>query len=198
MKEREKRIFTIPNLLSCLRLLLIPFFVGEYLGAAGPGDYGRAALIILASGATDLLDGYIARRFDCITELGKTLDPVADKLTQAAILLCLLLRYRLMLILVGILAARDLFMAVNGLILLRRGKKLNGASWFGKMSTAVFYAASVILIAFPGLPAALASGIMLVVGGCLLLSFLLYIPLFIQMYQSGKSAVTGQKERERI
>ena len=79
------RIFTIPNLLSLIRILLIPVFVALFFHDEMIG----AALILILSGLTDTLDGYIARHFNMITNLGKVLDPIADKLTQAVVAFCL-------------------------------------------------------------------------------------------------------------
>ena len=74
----------IPNALSILRILLTPLFAALYLR----GQTGAAVAVLLLCALTDVLDGYIARRFDMVTELGKALDPVADKLIQAAMMLC--------------------------------------------------------------------------------------------------------------
>ena len=84
------KLFTIPNLLSFLRLLLIPWFVWTYV-TKGDGQ-GTAAILIL-SGITDILDGYIARSFDMVSNLGKALDPVADKATQIVMIGCLTVRF---------------------------------------------------------------------------------------------------------
>ena len=82
----KKDLFTIPNLMGYFRILLIPVFCYFYIKKQA---YLLAAGIVLISSLTDLFDGYIARRFNMVTELGKALDPVADKLTHAALALCL-------------------------------------------------------------------------------------------------------------
>lgn len=184
MKLTAKEIWSIPNILSYIRLLLIPIFVYIYITANSTSDYYVAALIILLSGLTDMLDGLIARKFNQITELGKTIDPIADKLTQAAIVGCLMFRYDYMWILVLLLVVKELFMGINGLILLKKGKKLDGAMWFGKVSTAIFYAAAFILIAFPEISPHYASLLMLITGVFLALSFILYIPEFLKLYRN--------------
>ncbi|WP_026907941.1 CDP-alcohol phosphatidyltransferase family protein [Paucisalibacillus globulus] len=183
MKFTSKEVFSIPNILSYIRLLLIPVFVYIYLTADSTEDYYVAAIIILFSGLTDMLDGLIARKFNQITELGKTVDPVADKLTQAAIVGCLMFRYEYMWILVVLLVIKELFMGINGLILLKKGRKLDGAMWFGKVSTAVFYAATFILIGFPEISTHFATILMLITGGFLGLSFIMYIPEFLKLYR---------------
>ena len=84
--DRQNNIFTIPNLLSAFRLLLVPVIAWLY---CGQGDYPLTAGVLLLSGATDIADGFIARRFRMVSDLGKVLDRVADKLTQAVALGCL-------------------------------------------------------------------------------------------------------------
>ena len=79
-------IFTVPNALTLFRLLLIPFFVHFFFTA--PKSF-FPLLILSLSALSDILDGFIARRFGMISDFGKFLDPLADKLTQAALLLCL-------------------------------------------------------------------------------------------------------------
>ena len=86
---RNKDIFTIPNILSMFRLLLLPVIVYMYMNQK---DYVLTGTLLVISGVTDLLDGYIARTFNMMSNLGKILDPVADKATQAVVLLCLVTR----------------------------------------------------------------------------------------------------------
>ena len=129
MKLTKKEVFSIPNILSFVRILLIPVFMVFYLTAKTPLDYYIAAAVILISGLTDMADGLIARKCHMITELGKVLDPIADKLTQAAIVFTLIFRFPAMFFLFVLLAVKEIFMGVNGLILLKKGKKLDGAMW---------------------------------------------------------------------
>lgn len=183
MKLTTKEVFSIPNILSYIRLLLIPVFIYFFLNATENRDYYFVGFIILLSGLTDLFDGMIARRFNQITELGKIVDPIADKLTQAAVVICLMFRYPFMWIIVILFVVKELFMGINGLILLKRGKKLDGAKWFGKLSTAVFYVTTGILITFPMLEAGFTSLLMIVTGVFLALSFMMYIPEYIKLYR---------------
>lgn len=187
MRISTKEIFTIPNCLSYLRIVLLPFFVVFYLRAEQPADYLLPAGIILFSAITDLLDGFIARTFNQITELGKALDPIADKLQQAAIVFCLIFRYEYMWAIVILFVVKELFMGINGLILLRRGKKLDGALWFGKVSTAVFYLCMLSLLAFPNMDQNIAAIFMLITAIFLSLSFILYIPVFAKLYRESRT-----------
>lgn len=183
MKLTKKEVFSIPNILSFVRILLIPVFMVFYLTAKTPMDYYIAAAVILISGLTDMADGLIARKCHMITELGKVLDPIADKLTQAAIVFTLIFRFPAMFFLFVLLAVKEIFMGVNGLILLKKGKKLDGAMWFGKLSTAVLYVVMFIFIAVPTLPDLAANILMIAAGFFLALSFILYIPIFADMHK---------------
>lgn len=89
----KDQVLTIPNLLSVIRLALIPLIVWLYVGKQA---YSAAVIVILISGATDIIDGAITRRFHMVSDLGKILDPIADKLTQGAVILCLAVKYRCM------------------------------------------------------------------------------------------------------
>lgn len=193
MKLNKQEVFSVPNILSFVRILLIPIFMLFYLTAKTPVDYYIAASIILISGLTDMADGLIARKFHMITELGKALDPIADKLTQAAIVFTLIFRYPTMIFLFLLLAVKEIFMGVNGLILLKKGKKLDGAMWFGKLSTAVLYGVMFIFIAVPTLPPPIANALMIVTGFFLTLSFILYIPVFAGMHKGSKEKTQSEK-----
>ena len=115
----KKEIFSIPNLMGYFRILMIPVFCYLYIGKQ---RYLAASAAVLLSSLTDLFDGKIARKFNMVTELGKLLDPVADKLTHGALALCLALRYPLMWALILLLIVKEGYMAVMGAVLLKREK----------------------------------------------------------------------------
>ena len=92
------RIFTIPNMLSFFRICLIPVIVWLYLVKK---NYTWTVCILILSGVTDMVDGFIARRFNMISNLGKVLDPIADKLTQTVMLVCLFTRFPMMIVPTG-------------------------------------------------------------------------------------------------
>ena len=85
MKDLFKGCWTIPNLLSFIRILLIPVFAYLYYNDMKI----EAVAVLAASGLSDMFDGKIARRFNQVTDVGKALDPIADKLTQATMMYCL-------------------------------------------------------------------------------------------------------------
>ena len=182
----KREIFSIPNLMGYFRILLIPLFSWMYCTADSTGDYYAAAVVVGISGLTDMFDGKIARRFNMITELGKFIDPLADKLTQAALLICLAVRYPLMRAVLVLFVIKEGFMVVMGALLLPRGKKLDGAMWFGKVCTAVLYAVLFLLLLLPGIGIAAADVLIAVCGVFLLFSFLMYIPVFRRMWKESR------------
>ena len=147
----KKEIFTIPNLLSLFRLLLIPVYIVLYLKAETITDYIIAASILAVSCITDALDGQIARRFNMISRVGKILDPIADKFTQLTMVVCLAIKNPILWTLAGLLLAKELFQLVGLCLLMRKGKMLNGALMIGKICTTVLFTSFVVLVLFPNL-----------------------------------------------
>ena len=201
MNINIRDITKLPNILTLIRLLLIPVFVVVFLhengniGAVELDDeangYVIAAVIVVLSGITDALDGFIARRFNMITDLGKVLDPFADKLTQAAVILCLVFRYteiwQLVASLVALIVVKELTMLVMGVMFLRKGQDLGGAKWFGKLATVVFYVLVIILLGAPTLSNPAAACMILVMAAFMLLSFLLYIREYYRLFKQRDS-----------
>ena len=132
-----KNCITIPNMLSVFRLILIPFFVYAYCVEQ---NFWKTAALLALSGISDTADGYIARRFNMVSDLGKIIDPVADKLTQAAMLLCLLTRYPLMLLPLLLLTFKEVSTGIMSLIVIRKTGLVMSADWHGKVTTGLLYA----------------------------------------------------------
>lgn len=185
-KMTAKEIFSIPNLMGYFRILLIPVFSWIYVHADGVWDYYTAAVLVGISGLTDMLDGKVARKFNMITELGKFIDPLADKLTQGALVLCFAVRYPLMRAVLVLFILKEGFMGIMGLLLLPRGKKLDGAMWFGKVCTAVLYVLLFILLLFPGISLTAANLLIVVCGAFMLFSLIMYIPVFRKMWKESE------------
>lgn len=180
-KFSKKELLSIPNLMGYFRLMMIPVFVWLYLHAETDRDYYIAAAVMGVSSITDMFDGLVARKFDMITEFGKFLDPVADKMTHGAILLCLWTRYPAMSILVVLFLIKEGFMAVMGMIKLRKGKKLDGAMWFGKVCTALLFVVMFVLILFPHIPKGAANGLIGLCAVVMAATLALYVPVFRHM-----------------
>ncbi len=149
IKDWKKEILTIPNALSLFRLLLIPVYVIIYLNARQTADYYLAAGILAVSCLTDLIDGKIARHFNMISTVGKILDPLADKATQFALILCLAMKYPILWYLVGLFIIKEGFQLIAGGINLRKGKMLKGALITGKICTTVLFVSLILLVMIP-------------------------------------------------
>ena len=149
IKNWKKEILSIPNLLSLFRLVLIPVYMLIYLNATQPSHYYVSAAILAVSCLTDLIDGKIARRFNMVTTLGILLDPVADKATQFALILCLAMRYPVLWYLVGTFVVKEGFQLIAGSMILRKGKILDGALITGKICTTVLFVSLILLIMVP-------------------------------------------------
>ena len=146
IRNWKKEIFTIPNLLSLFRLLLIPVYVVIYLNATEASHYFIAAAILAVSCLTDLVDGKIARRFNMISTVGKILDPIAYKATQFTLILCLAVKHPRLWLLVGLFVVKESFQLIAGLINLRRRKMLPGALMAGKVCTTVLFISLIVLV----------------------------------------------------
>jgi cardiolipin synthase len=126
------RVFTVPNLLSMARLLGVPVFLWLILV---PEADGWAIVLLVVSGLTDYLDGYLARRWNQITRLGQLLDPVADRLYILATLVGLLIRGIIPWWLVAVLVARDVLMVVVLALVKRVGVTGLPVHFIGKAAT---------------------------------------------------------------
>lgn len=180
-KDPEKRILTLPNALSVARIVLVAVFARLYLTAETGSERCIAAGVMAASMITDALDGIIARRFNLITTVGKVLDPVADKLTQAVILVCAALRLNVrtpLFVFLGIFAVKEAFMLVMGVYTLKKGKMLNGALIAGKVCTTVLFIGMALFVLFPDMRGGFVWAISAVCSAAMLVSLGFYISTY--------------------
>jgi cardiolipin synthase (CMP-forming) len=135
----------IPNLLTLFRLLLIPVFALVFFSSS-PNNLLLSLFIFLAAGLTDVLDGYIARKYNLVTKWGIVLDPLADKLMLLTVLTCLVIRSYAPVWILIIVAAKELFLIGGGMVLLKKNTVIP-SNVFGKFSTILFYL-SIFVISF--------------------------------------------------
>lgn len=176
-KQIRAEAFSIPNILSYFRLLLIPLFIVLYVQE----DFTEALITLAASGLSDILDGRIARKYDMVTDLGKVLDPVADKLTQCAMMLCVAMRYPAMWWLLGLHVVKELIMLVMGWYVLKRTDTVNSAIWAGKLCTGVIYAVMMLHVILPHLPQPVSVGCTVVCAGLIVLSLIVYTARYVKI-----------------
>ena len=141
----RQQVLTIPNAMSAFRIVLIPFFVWAYV----KDEYYLSFGLVVLSAISDMLDGFVARKLNMISDFGKFIDPVADKLTQAALVVCLMTKHPHICILFIILAVKELATLGLGAIVFRRHDSVNSAKWYGKMCTVVFEGTLMLLMVFP-------------------------------------------------
>ena len=145
-KKPINQNLTVPNAMSVFRILVIPFFAYFFL----KGNLTAAIVALGLSGLSDALDGMIARHFNQITELGKLLDPLADKLTQGTVAICIAVHYPSIWPLLALLVLKELVMLCGACYLLKNGKKPCAAKWYGKVSTTLFYIAIGLIVVMDG------------------------------------------------
>ena len=181
---KRDQILTIPNLLSVIRLLMIPVIVWLYCEKQ---DYIAAAAMIVLSGLTDIADGIIARKFNLVSDLGKILDPVADKLTQAALIFCLVGKFEWMFWLFILFAVKEIVMGISGMVVIKKKDVVNSSQWFGKLATVVLYAVMFFLFLFPDTPVETVNVMILICAAVLLLAFIKYLRFHISLLRSKES-----------
>ena len=178
---KKKEILTVPNLLSFLRLIMIPVIVWLYLAK---NNYYAATAVIILSGITDIADGFIARKFNMISNFGKILDPIADKLTQGMLIISLCFRHNSMITLIILFVIKEFIMAVLGAITLKKHDSVNSSKWHGKINTVVLYLTMLMLILFPDFPK-IAERVMVTL--CIItmtLSTILYFKFYLSLWKN--------------
>ncbi len=181
-----KTNFNIPNFLSLLRIvILVPFVI-----FVTKDEYSKVGFVLILSGLTDLMDGYIARKLNQITVLGKMLDPTADKLTLMTIMVCISLKFPQMFPFMVILIIKEVLMLAAGGILLKLKKTPPSSQWYGKVSTVVFYVSAIIIISIKALIGKdieiLNNLLMFFTSVCMLYSLWRYFKIFKTLIKSEK------------
>ena len=146
MKDKVRKLFsnvwTVPNVLTMIRLLLVPVFVVVYFRTTAEPKYAALAVFAAAS-LTDMLDGFLARKLNQITDFGKLFDPLADKLMVLTAMVCQALTGIFPWIAVIVVACKELFMVLGGLFLLSRDVVVY-SNIFGKAAQVCFIASLIL------------------------------------------------------
>ena len=163
--------FTIPNILSILRIFLIPFFLFVYIGRV---NYTLTAVLVIISALTDLADGFIARHFHLVSAAGKVIDPIADKLTQLAVMLCLITRFPHIVYPVILIVLKELVTGILGLAALKKKGVIRGAAWHGKLNTVLLFSMMIMHLVWIDIPAKVSDISIMLCLGTMVLSFTFY------------------------
>ena len=174
IKDWKKDVLTIPNMLSLFRLVLIPVYIVIYLNATTAREYFLAGTILAVSCLTDMIDGQIARHFNMISNVGKVLDPLADKLTQLALTICLSIKYPILRSVLVLFVAKEAFQTLALVVMYRRGKVLPGSLIPGKLCTSVLFLSFILMVLIPDLNIRLVNAIAVLDAAFLVYAFIGY------------------------
>ena len=205
LKENVHDLFdgwnTIPNWLSFIRIALIPVFAVLFV----QGHQLVAVIVMICAALTDLFDGKIARKFNQVSNLGKLLDPIADKLSQMAIVIVLLYAYweNPIKYLFFFFIVKEVLMLLGGALLLSKGMRPTAAEIWGKVATNVFYIAMIIILAFGEngalcnvthftLPSVVTWVLVALSAVSALVSLLGYVPGFLKQLKENKAQNTAK------
>lgn len=137
----------IPNMLSAMRILLVFLFVYVFFEDY-PSNNFLAIIVFITAGVTDVIDGFIARRFNCISNLGKILDPLADKMMQCAVLVSLFIKNLIPIWLLILYISKEVLIGVASLCVLKRKKVYVVSNKYGKIAVCIFYASMFTILMF--------------------------------------------------
>ncbi len=188
----SKQIFTIPNILSFFRILLIPAFVWAFFANM---PYLSAGLVIL-SALTDVVDGFIARKFNMVSDLGKALDPIADKLTLLSLLICLCFTSNIILYLLILFVIKEVLMGIEGLIIIKCTGTTYSARWYGKITTAILYLTMFIHIVWLEIPQIASFVFICLCEFSVIASFILYTIMNVRIIRANKEKLKLSKREQ--
>ena len=177
---RKEDLFKIPNILCYIRILLVPIFIFVFLKEL----YWQSAVIVVIASLTDIIDGLIARHFNMVSDWGKFIDPLADKLMQLAMLAVTIIKVPSVIILVAAFVIKELVLLVIGIWIYHNDYNLPGAIWCGKLCTVALDLTMLIFIAAPKsfLTDKLTYGLIGMVLAFLGLSFVIYLNEYKKLY----------------
>lgn len=171
----------IPNILTTLRLVIIPIFAYTMLKT---DNMFLAFVLFIASGITDVVDGYIARRFNMTTDIGKIYDPFVDKLMQLTALFCLTVKGVVPIWIIVIVAVKETAMIITGSVLYIK-KIVVHSNWYGKAATALFYVVITLLIVFEHISSGVKAALVLFLAVAAVLTAIGYL-IKVVGYKSGE------------
>ena len=196
----------IPNTLSAFRIVLIPVFCVLFI--MGTPYYPYAGIVLVLSGLSDMLDGFLARKLHQETELGKILDPIADKLTLGAVVISMWFvyhrNYPWITLALSIMFLKELMMAIGGYVIVKKGRKLVKAKWWGKVATVVFYGCMIAIVALNIFKQddakldILVPGIALFAAAVMLIAFAMYFHMALKILRGEHVSGVIDFEQEKL
>lgn len=192
----------IPNIITVFRIILIPIYVLCFFGFFSDGDERsallKAGLVFVIAGVSDALDGFLARHNHWVSDIGKLLDPFADKLLELAVTLCLAIHFKgPFVILAAIIITKEILMMVGAYLIMKKNQFYVSAGWCGKLATIVWY---VLICCVHFLPASENNGTLFFNFLCIvlilvmLMAFVLYVFNYASQIESAKDAIINKKK----
>lgn len=169
--DYKNKVITIPNILSFLRICLIPVIAYYYIVKRA---YKTSIGLLFLSGLTDIVDGFIARHFKMISNVGRILDPVADKLTQLVIMFCLCFRYPHITVILVLFIIKELANGIIALLMLKKAKVPYDSRWHGKLNTVCIYFMIMLHFFWVDIPVFISDVSILIPFVMMIVSFVLY------------------------
>lgn len=186
----------IPNILSFIRLLMVPVFAILFFEEFAHHRL-FALIVFIAAGITDVIDGYLARHNNWITDFGKMLDPLADKMMQITAFVCLAIKSKVMIIIAAMICVKDMLMLIGGIVLAKKGaKNLIVSKWYGKLNTFVLAITISVMILY--CENCTLSIIMAAISGCMMLfTIIMYFTRIFYKYikDDGHGTVDGRTDK---
>lgn len=176
----------IPNILSFLRLAMVPFFAVAFF-QPGPNARFWAAGIYALAFLTDIADGYLARKLNQITRLGRILDPLADKMMTFTVIICIAAAQVIPVWAVVVFFLKEAAMGLGAISLLHRVEDVIPSNWLGKISTGVFFVICATLVLFPSIPKGWAIAMITLALVLAVLAFLYYLWLYLSILGKKKT-----------
>jgi cardiolipin synthase len=180
-KGEEQMSLNLPNILSLIRLCAVPLVPLVYFSSL-PGANWMAAAIYLAAALTDVLDGYLARKFNLITKLGRVLDPLADKMMAFCVLVCIIIEVEdSRMFWAGVIFfVKEVCMGLGALVQYKKIHDVPPSNIIGKISTIYFFIVCIVLLVYPDIHSTVRVVAISTALGMNILAFLIYMVRFIK------------------
>ncbi len=192
-KSFWREYFSIPNLMGYFRIFLVAVYMVLFYRSLNGAPYWPVIATIVISGLTDFFDGKIARKFNMVTEWGKVLDPIADKITLGAIILSLSFKYTIVIAMVAFYVVKEGFMGIVGLYSIKKGHKVEGAMWYGKVCTFSSYVILIALLLFPDMPEKWVDILILLNMAIMFCTLMCYVVYYGKILKTGTETERDEK-----
>ena len=179
---KKSDLWLIPNILTYVRIALVPVFIVVYTNAVSLEEHIWSAVLVALISATDIADGFIARHYNQGSDIGKIIDPIADKIFQFSLMICVYLRYPLVLLLIVIYAVKEVVSFLASSFLFTRGKHISGAMWAGKLCTVVLALVMIIFVAVPKISLSAADILIGFAAAFMLMAFFVYMRSYFKLW----------------